>query len=320
VALIWGRIYEEKADLYVQSYIRFLRLGEAEAVDVTLPGTGDLSFRARLPAQASALTPRKVAVRDLEEIERRGRATLVLHPSPGAGTGRPLAESPIEPLIYGVIAAQGDWMRIRSEITGREGWVRARLDDEAWALRRLMPELAYFDAVIGYLRLRTIEQTPLASAPQRVFGWVARAFNAYEEAVGRDAAPDAAGLAKSMMGLLLWTHPEIAEGGNGRVRAARMFAEAFERMPGSPEARMLAALTAPLLDDAPATGEKLVAGIDRGLLGALAIDPRNATALANLERLYGFAQRNPALSPYGPEQLKFRLDALKSARPERDGR
>ena len=316
LAIIWGRIYEEQQQVFVQSYIRFLRRGEEETIQVDLSGPENqaLQFSASLPAQAVAMVPRRLTHKDLAEIERRIADTLVIRKEPrDAAAGKRLYESASEPLTYGVMEAKGDWMRIQSYVTGETGWVRARMDDQAWTLRSFLPELGYLEGVAAYLRLRAASHLPLNDS-KRVFGWMRRAFANYERAVGKDAAPEASGIAKSMMGIVQWTQPDATVG--GREPAARLFHEAFEQMPDSSEARVLATITAPLLRPSRIIDKDAVADINRGLLGAIAVDPRNLSALTNLERLYEFAGRNTSLAPYQSEELRARLAVVKSARAQ----
>jgi hypothetical protein len=313
LAIIWGRIYEEKSQIYLQSYIRFLRGGEPETLTAELPADGGAPLRlaARLPAQAAAMVPRRLTRQDLAQIEKRSAGTLVLRDRPSeSAPGTPLASSPLEPLSYGVVGAQGDWMQIRSFVTGQSGWVLARSGDNEWALRRFLPELAYLDGVVGYLRLRTLKAQPYAGNPRRIYNWMQQAFAGYERAVGRDAAPEAIGLARAMMGFALWTEPRL-EG--SRAQAAAHFREALQLMPASPHARVLAAVTGPALAESARADKASLASINQGLLGAVAIDPRNAPALANLQSLYELAGRDPEVSPYAPEEIQKRLGAVKAA-------
>ncbi len=316
LAIIWGRIYEEDSQLYVQSYIRFLRRDEQETIQINLsiPGNQTLQFNASLPAQATALIPRRLTQNDLAEIERRSAQTLILRrEARDNAPGKSLGASTPEPLTYGVVGVKGEWMQIRSYVSGETGWVRARFENEGWALRRFLPELGYLDGVIAYLRLRTASRVPLTNDPKRIYGWMESAFASYEAAVGKGAVPEATGLAKAMTGLVLWTQPALAASANARSRAAQLFRDAVEGMPASPDAHVLAAVTSPFLTPGATADKAALVQVDRGLLGAVAVDPRNTSALDNLERLYQFASRNASVAPYGLEELQTRLAVIKAA-------
>lgn len=308
LVVIWGRIYEDSGNLYVQSYVRFLVAGRREALRAELrSGDARLELDGTLPAQGTALLPRKLTRRDLAEIEARARTTLIMRKGPDdSAAGTPLSPpGSVEPLSYSVIDARGEWMYIRSVVDEpRGGWVRARMDTPEWSLRRFLPDLAYADGLAGYLRL--VARDGQSARSGRVFDWMRAAFAEYEKAIGRDAAPEAQGLSRSLTGFILWNDPAR------RAEAAKLFREALEFTPSSAEARVLAAITAPALSKQAADRNTLTQ-LNQALLGAAAVDPRSASALQNLERLYTFAGGNPALSPYPGEELKGRLVIIQAA-------
>jgi hypothetical protein len=254
------------------------------------------------------MVPRKLTVADLSEIEKRAARALILHKDPGGGISEMgLSMSPNEPLAYGVVKAQGSWMLVRNDVTGAEGWVEARMDSDAWALRRFLPELNYLEGVVGYLRLRTATKVPLATDADRIYGWMAARFADYARGVGQDAAVEATGLASAMLGVALWDQAPR------RGEAAGLFQTAMRNMPGSSAARELAAVTSPLLREGVSLQGDNLKAVDRGLLDATALDPASASALANLQRLYEFAIATGALPAYSPEELKTRLAAVSEA-------
>jgi tetratricopeptide (TPR) repeat protein len=312
--VLWGRIYEEKNEIFVQTYVRFVRGAPREAIRAEVrAGEGPpFALEASLPAQGAALAPRRLTQKDLSHIQYRAEQILVLYSAPNANApAKRFSATAVEPLSYSVVGTQGEWMQIHSEITGERGWVRVRTDDRDWMLRRFLPELGYAEGIVGYLRLRATERWPLQSPPQRVYEWMRRAFADYEKAVGRDAAPQATGLARSLEGLIVWAQPALGE----RAHAARLFREALEYLPSSSEARVLAAVSA-AGEGTAGSGREALARIDQGLLGAMAVNPASASALANLERLYEAAQHSPALSPYEPDELQERLESVRAARAQ----
>jgi len=304
LVVIWGRIYEDQGDLYVQSYVRFLRAGRPETLHGELrAGDNKLDLDARLTAQGAALAPRKVTKQDFAEIERRARQALVMRHDPDDSAAPIPLDRGAEPLSYSVLETQGEWMFIRSLVDSRGGWVRARMNTPEWSLRRFLPEIAYADGIVGYLRL-LVEGGP--GDPARVFNWMQTAFTEYEKSVGRDAAPGAQALSRSLTGLILWADPER------RADAARLFRDALDYAPSAAEARVLAAVSAATASGQLADRDTL-SQLNRSLLGALAVDPHSASALRNLERLYGFLGRSPALSLYPADELQARLGTVQQA-------
>ena len=314
--VMWGRIYEQGGELYVQSYLRFLRRDRPEQFDVAMPGSSygpPLQLQAALPVQAVAFAPRRFTQADLDEVARSAQKALLLHDDKRKPIG-PLASSPNEPLAYGVTETSGDWMKVRSFISGRSGWVQARVETPAWSLRRFLPELAYLEGVAGYLRLRTADKVPLTTSPARQFAAVERGFADYEKSIGRDAAPEALALALQMKGVLLWTMPELRpSAAQARSDAARLFEDARAVLPESPGSRALAAVTSAYLKGEPAVTKDSLERINEGLLDALAVNAGYAPALRNLEKVYAYSAAAPAASPYGNEELGRRLQIVRGA-------
>lgn len=315
LVIIWGRIYEEEEHLFVQSYVRFLRKSEAEALTIDLKDSEDerlLTLHGSLPSRAVAMLPRRMTRDDLEEIESRARETLVLRDEPDEDDTdlKPLQRFREEPLTYGVIAVEGEWMKVRCYVTGREGWVRPRVETEDWALRQFLPELHFLEGVIAYLRLRSASVAPLHRSPADLYGWMSRSFARYEEAVGRDAVPAASGLASAMLGMARYTE---LEGTEARYKAAEHFQVASSYLPASPAARQLATITSPLLAPEPVADSETVAALNRGLLAALAVAPSDRSVLENLRRLYDFAALTENAALYETDELSRRRDAIADA-------
>ncbi|MGH8628805.1 MAG: hypothetical protein ACREYC_27280, partial [Gammaproteobacteria bacterium] len=314
LAIIWGRIYEEGDSIFVQSYVRFVLVGVDNTITVSL-STKDkpVELRATLPSQGVAMAPRRMTTKDFREIEARSARTLVLRDEPNeAVPSRTYPRGPHEPLTYWVVDHRGDWMRIKSQMTGEEGWVRARFDDEPWSLRRLLPELAYLDGVIGYLRLETKVGSQLRNGI-RLRTWMETAFARYEREVGTDAAREAIALSRVLLGKIVWSQSYRLANPGAAKPGAELFREAWTLIPESSEARNLAAVTSQLLRTEYELTRESIAAINTGLLGAIAMDGRNLQALRNLENLYRYAMTQPELSTYTRPELEQRLTLLKEA-------
>ncbi len=313
LVLIWGRIYEDGPELFVQSYLRFLRRDEAEAITVALPARNGpaLMLDATLPAQAVVMPPRRISQKDIQEVEARARKALVLHdrPNPQANP-QPFITDPDTPFSYGVSKTSGDWMYITTPM--RSGWVRVRNEASGWSLRRFLPELAYLDAVAGYLRLRTAHAVPLTVNPQRLMGHVDTGFAEFDKAVGADAAPDARALAQAMRGMLQWQSDSGRPANETRRSAALAFADAASLTPESAMLRNLAAVSAPYRTLPVKTGAEALAEVDAALLGALALDGGNALVLRNLERVYDRLAAEDAQTVYDAQELKRRQALVKA--------
>ena len=316
LAVLWGRIYQDGSNIYVQSYIRFLVRGADSVFNITLRTNGEpITFEVAIPSQGVALAPRRVESRDFEQIESRAAETLVLRVEPDErAKTRPYSQYPHEPLTYSVVDQKGDWMRIQSQLTGREGWVRARNEDESWGLRQFLPELAYLDGVLAYLRIR-IDPIPERNSSDYAEAQeaVAKLFAWYEQDVGVDAARDAVGLSRAILGQMRWIQSRNGRESADAQMAAKLFQEARSIIPDSSEARNLAAITSPWLKNDGMLTRESIAEINDGLLGAIAVDGQNQLALRNLEKLYRYLKTQTALSPYDGVVLDERLSIVKQA-------
>jgi hypothetical protein len=155
--LVWGRLFEQQGELYVQSYLRFLRQGrsgpEPELLNFSVQKEQSrLVLAAGLPSQALAFSPRRISRAELARVDSEFRQAMVLRERPEANApGRSINFSPDSSFPYWVADARGDWMLIKPMQGGPAGWVRVRGQgedgDAPWSLRRWLPELAYVDAV-----------------------------------------------------------------------------------------------------------------------------------------------------------------------------
>lgn len=315
VALVWGRLFEQQGELYVQSYLRFARQSadgpQAERIEVAIgeavggaigeaPGAG-LVLRAALPTQALAFAPRRISREELARVDREFRAALVLRDRPEAALpGSSIVAAPGQSFAYWVTdsrrGADGEWLYLKSMRAGPGGWIRARGDEgrDRWSLQRWLPELAFVDAVNGYLRLRGTGLT--ATERARIAGDIDAALADYQRAVPAELAPTVWGLGHAIRGQLAW--------GQGlRVEAAREFARARELLPAYAGARNLAVVTVPL--DGALDRER-VHQLSQGLMAALALAPRDELVRANLRELHALCLRKPEWSPWNAEQLRQR--------------
>lgn len=307
--LLWGRIYEEGSDIYLQSYLRFLRGQTAEEFRFPL-GAGD-KFLASLPAQAFAFPPRRLSQEDLQQITTRFADSAMIRPHPDLNSpGKSLAAWPAwKPFAYWVTEVRGDWMHIQAQDQSGSGWVRARLDPKAWPLRQKLPELTLLDALAGYLRFQVGKDVAeVKPAPETTLGQMRETLELYlNQTEGQsEALPQAVGLAAE--GIL-----RLGSGGEGAAQqTAAQFTRARNLVPQNAEARNLAVLGQWLLalQGREVSGASLV----QGLLDAVAVAPNNPQTLANLETLYRQFQKTPAQSPYLAPELAQRLSTLQQIR------
>lgn len=307
VVVLWGRLFEQDGELFLQSYLRFGRQGrdglEPEVINVPVQaGDARLDLQAALPAQALSFAPRRILLSDLARIDAAFRAALRVRPKPDlAQPGVEIGSSTRDSFPYWVAEARGDWLRLAPMRPGLPaGWVRARTGEDTpdWSLSRWLPELDFAEGVAGWLRLRAggvpaAQRQPMADAVQA-------ALARYERAVPAVLAPTAWGVAAGLRGQLAW-------GGDQYETASQQFAKAAERLPATAAARQTAAVMAAARQ--PLTAQSAKALADE-LLAVLALDPRDPQVRGNLQTLYRLYAQRPDWSPFTVEELAARQSLL----------
>lgn len=300
LVMVWGRLYADGDEIYLQTFVRFLRHGVDEAV--TLPVGAGRSVTLRPSTQAFACVPRRIARADLDRIDAAFAEADLVRSAPGGGVARQIP--PDVAFSYYVTEVRDDWMHIRTHDGDIEGWVRARTDTPEWSLRRWMPELSFVRGVVGYLAYQ-VARSANGSAPAAYLDLAEEAMKAYMTdwltgaAVG-DAAPGGAqalALAvpyqlRSMM--LVLRHPSDAA---ARTRAIGWLQRARRHVPWSGQAlTMVASLRA---FDAFQRNDldEAYAALD-DTLGALGLEPDNRTIQEDVQVLLeALVQRGPPQPP-----------------------
>jgi hypothetical protein len=326
LVLMWGQVYEEGNDLYIQTYARFLRHERTEALEVVLRNH---RFTVRPPSQAFAFPARHMTREDLTEIERAFMERVMVRENPNdqAKGAPPVMDLSTSDQAYWVSEIQGDWIRITPQRPGAGGWVRAGGSASSWPLRSKMPELNFIDALAGYLAMRVAAG---AGDPMReqTLSWIEDAVARYAKA-DRDAAdPLPVAVGRAMTGML---RMQRIKPGDAKVHTVRQaWTEAALLIPYSPAARnldvmgrMCALIWAPNASPAevaPAQGSVFRFAANN-LAGALALAPDEPDTAKNLAQLYLLllAPDAPtelaAVKPFTREELTARLAALRTAVP-----
>ena len=326
--LIWGRIFESGRDLYLQSFIQFLRPGTGESVDVVVR---DRTLKGTLSTQAFACAPRKIAVKDLQDIQRQFRSARLLHASPSAGARSVKIPETKGPLAFWVTDLRDDWVQLEPMDRGSDqkferGWLQVRATDAQWSLRAKMPELYFVEGVAGYLmaRVRSNSQTIVDNSLEGAEAAMARYTNAWgvNAVLGNDATtngtPLAVAVPRQLRGFIALLRSRGA--GSGLVDARAHFERAAALAAHSSDARNLLTITQVAQTfrvpaAATQTPRRFIDEV-RALLGS---DPSNATVLANLAVIYDLvltpvpgAPASWTLSAAERDQLARQRESLKS--------
>lgn len=321
LVVLWGRFYEERDSIYVQSYIRFLRRGQMEeGFTFTVDGQ---TFGGRVSATGFAFTPRLISRGDLRRIDERFSSAVKLHDSPDvASPSERISFGPNAPFKYWVEDVRGNWMKLNAGEGGPRGWVQADVPLEEWSLRRQLPELIFVEGVAGYLSTRVTRANPTALTLRR-----SRASDALQRALDAFRATDSArapeiplaeAVGRQLIGLLQLPSEPTATTLEPVVKA---FDDALKRMPNDAEARNLTAtarLYRGLRGAEPVSGPEAYV---QEYLEITTLDPTNVQVLGNLESLLELLSRE-ATGPrkmFGPMELapadiQKRLAAVRAVR------
>jgi Flp pilus assembly protein TadD len=148
-------------------------------------------------------------------------------------------------------------------------------------LRSRLPELAFVEGLVGFLRLR--QPAALGARPADTKGLVEAALRGFEQASTGSRAEGAKGSDRELWGIVHLEGPKAQVD----LRAAhRQFAEAARLLPQSAEARnleIISRVAAAFDGGGPAFSARATAD---ELTLALSLDPGNASILRNLASLY----------------------------------
>jgi hypothetical protein len=304
--LIWGRIFESGADLYLQSFVQFLRAGTAESVDVAVR---DRTLKGTLSTQAFACAPRKIALKDFQDIQRQFRSARPLNAEPGSRSRSVEILATKGPLAFWVTDLRGDWVQLEPVDRGSDqkferGWLQTRSADAPWSLRAKMPELYFVEGVAGYLmaRVRSDSQAIVDAALLGADAAIARYTDAWgvNAVLGNDATTNGTPLAVAVPRQLRGFIALLRSRGSdlGLVEARAQFERAAALAAHSSDARNLSTITQVAQTfrqpaSATHTPRRFVDDV-RAVLGS---DPSNATVLANLAAIYDLVLTNVPGAP-----------------------
>jgi hypothetical protein len=345
LVVVWGRFFTEGGVVFVQTFCRLLRVGADETLDLVAAGQ---RFSGQLSAQAFACAARRVTIEDLRNFERQFSDSMMVRAEPSDGASG--SRMPPEPFPYWISDSRGDWMKIDSQ-GGPKGWIRLSGANDAWSLTRWLPELAYLEGMVGYLRYRMSAWPSVPAGSQQAAGklpdavepgsakepsrparaaWVdaaSRAFADYEQLVPAPAAgatpsmPSRTALADAVLlqirGILVAMKPGATV--VDRLNALKLFESAASALPHDANARNLVAMMqlSLALDSGRSEFSPRQAASD--LLQALGSDPGNRRVLANLQSAYLALLSPPAagavaLTEDERRSLSAQLAALKQIR------
>jgi hypothetical protein len=305
LVFLYGRIYQEGQEIFLQSYLRRVRFApgklevQPERLSLTLKNDqGEaIVVSAAVPDEVVVFPPRRLLVSDISRItELFSVSGRVYDAKDTSSRSHPWRYDPTRPTAFAVEAIDpSGWIRVRPYLAiddMQPGWIK--VDPEAGKLlHQRMPELDFMRGEIGFLRVRQTFDAPqfksemsraaLAAAMRDAFArYDAGARENSREAAARAAALSMVGAASAVQ----------SEGGRADFwkDARDRFLEASRADPSNGAARNLLALAEIALccqrlrpDEKPETALST-------LLDVLSVRPSDRDALANLDEFYRYAQ------------------------------
>ena len=324
LVLIWGLLYEEGDDVFVQTYARFLRRDIDETITFQAGGS---SFSAKPSSQFLAFAPQKFTQSELKQIEDSYTRADYVRDQPNdsshgdqlpqlvarcAGSG--CDDSPVHAGFY-VQEKRGEWIRIQymdpAQGQRREGWIHSAGGLAGAPLDKILPELNFIEGCAGYLRLRVAdaEHTPQPPAAPALAVNQLNAFVQSNESQPTDitnaVALQLAGAVEYLSG-----HAQV----ESLVKAADDFEHARKMIPYDPNAITLA-VGAQVAEEWRQKGRFEQTALKAQRLSAASALRSDKAALANLNSLYTLLLKSPEPAPAAENltraAVKERAEALK---------
>jgi hypothetical protein len=324
LVLVWGLLYEEGDDIFVQTYARFLRRDIDETITLQAGGS---SFSAKPSSQLLAFTPQKFTQSELKQIEDSYRRADYVRDQPNDSArgdrlpqlvakcvGYGCDDSPVHAGFY-VQEKRGEWIRIQymdpTQGQRKEGWIHSAGGLAGAPLDKILPELKFIEGCAGYLRLRVAdaEQTPQPLAAPAL---AVNQLNAFVQS-NESQPPDIT----NAVALELAGAVEYLSGRDqveSVIKAADDFERARKMIPYDPNAITLA-VGAQVAEEWRQKGRCEQTALKAQRLSAASALSSDKATLANLNSLYTLLLRSPEPAPAAENltraAVKERVEALK---------
>jgi hypothetical protein len=300
LVLVWGLLYEDGDDIFVQTYARFLRRDVDEGVTFTAGGS---SFSAKPSAQLLAFTPQKFSQQQLAEVENSYRKADFIRTEPSdSAPGEPLPDlvakcascddSAVHAGFY-VEEIKGEWIRVQrmDPVRGqnKEGWIHAAGGLEGVPLEKILPELKFIEGCAGYLRQRVADaqHTPL---PGEMPALAVASLNAFAQSNDAQPADITNAVALQLAGIVEYLSAQDRV--DSFTRAAQDFERARKMIPYDPNAINLA-VGAQVKQEWKQKGKCDQTALKAQRLSAASMLSPDKAALGNLNSLYTLLLKSP---------------------------
>ena len=323
LVMVWGKIYQQDEDVYVQTFARAYRNSIPDApVEGANFGLqiGDRNFEGRIAVEEYAFPPERVPIQMMQDIAANFRKAIFLYSSPNLDS--PKRRIPIDDflkcyqcpdaLAFTVLGRTGGWVEVRTN-KNEHGYLAAHLDSGG-SLSQEMPEVSFLQGFMGYALY--VHQLPpgqrrqsserLQVARQALLDYAAREVSAQE--------PETKAAALQLIGTIDFSL--------GKEDVGSQFDSAYQLVPYSSDARNLAAMLR-VYSAYNSPGSKLQpAKMAEDFVAAAALDPHNGLALSNLQSFYELIAE-PAIQSrvdsdfaIPPEQIHAQIAKVRAIRED----
>lgn len=353
LVLVWGRLFRSNDELFVQTFVQFVRRGVPEEVAVEIEGqivSGELS------GQGFAGLQRNVTRKDLKEVERLSREVFTIYERPADDAPHAAKTLRGRRFHYTVAEMKQGWLRVESAAPPRRertttvtlsqdvhlvGWIKATPQAEDGPLRRLIPEVGLLEAIASYLAIRveTAEGAPMKTMPRpgeerrraavrslEEYGQATfKNLDGSNEVSGTSGHEFATAIPLQMAGILeLESIHSGSTGSEGVGKAFAWFSRAASLLPADANARNLFVVAGLKLATIGSPFGLTPKRAESVLLDAIALDPTNAQAPQNLASLYQLrlnpSQQQPPrwemLTPDQRVEIELKLQRVRNITKE----
>jgi hypothetical protein len=319
--MVWGNLYQQDEDVYVQTFAKFYRnplSGETTTppeIGIQLAGK---TFQGRVNGQEFAFPPEQLPIFVMNAVADNFKKAVYLYDAPQLSSSKtPIPLNQFRKcddcrgaLAFTVEGRDGDWVHVKAQ-GGRDGYLVARLE-EGVSLNQRMPEVSFLQGLMGFLRYSVQGQDADRS---RWSAGMKVAEQALMEYAQRDEAaqePETKAAALQLSGMLEFAH-------TGKD-PSEQFDTAYQLAPYSSDSRNLAAVFRLYRNyNSPARNLR-PRDLANDFVAAVALDPKNALVLANLQSLYELlaspeteAKINPDFA-IKPSELQASIEKVKAIR------
>jgi|KBSMisStandDraft_5_1062788.scaffolds.fasta_scaffold51588_3 hypothetical protein len=291
--VIWGKLYQQDENVYVQTFVRFYQAPRGASPSKEVAPTfevpiGENKFEGQVASEFS-FPPEQLPIQVMQDIENGFEKSVFLYDAPDLQSTKsrlPLddfrkCDQCHDALAFTVDGRKDGWVRVRKQ-DNKVGYLLAQIP-EGMDLSQHLSELLFIQGLMGYERYTGSTGTADMSATEVA----EKALVDYAMREGSEQEPESKAGALELSGLLRFMR--------GEKDASDAFDRAYALVPYSSDIRNCAALFRVYRDYNLPDRKIRAQEIARDFVAAAALDPSNSMVLQNLESFYDLLL-SPAVS------------------------